>query len=646
MISRALTSLTALTLAASGLYARQQPQDTATLAPVVVTATKIPMDASAIPAAVTVLSGTTLSHESIHNVGDALRTVPAANVVTTSSYGSQTSLFLRGGEAGYVKVLVDGVPQLAPGGPGNSYDFANLTTDGVDRIEIVRGPASVLYGSDAVTGVVQVFTRDGRGPAQGVISGLGGTYASGGLDATLSGGAERASYLLAVSRFSSDGVYPVNNDYRNDVASARLRFSPDARDQAALALRYIDAQYHFPTDGSGAVVSNNQHQLVRGPMVGLDLRHSFSERVDGQMSAGWDRKNYLYAIAPNDAADSTTFPFSSSDWTSRANVDARSDVHVGRRDAGDVLTVGAAFERETMEGSTLDTMRGRNNGAAYAQLVTGGQRLVNLTLGGRVDDNEQFGTWGTYRVGAALHLAPRTRVIGSVGTGFKEPTFYQNFATGFVQGNPDLKPEHSQSWEIGLEQRVGSRAATARVTYFNQRFRDLIDYDGGSTGANYLNVPEATSNGVEVGLDAPLGRAARLGGSYTWLDASVTKGGASASPAAQFVAGEPLLRRPKHSASATLACDLPHRIHTALTALYVGDREDIDFATFGRVTLPAYARWDLTASAQVIQARGTSPGLAARLRVENLFDRSYEEIANFPARRRTILAGAELRFGY
>ena len=645
MISRVVVSLAGVLVAASGLDA-QEPRDTAALAPVVVTATKIPTEASAIPAAVTVLSGTTLSHESVFNVGEALRTVPAASVTASGSYGGVTSLFLRGGEAGYVKVLVDGVPQLAPGGPGESYDFANLTTGGVDRIEIVRGPASVLYGSDAVTGVVQVFTRDGRGPGQGVISGLGGTYSSGAFDASLSGGAERASYLVAISRFSSDGIYPVDNDYRNDVASARLRFSLDSGSEAALSLRYIDALYHFPTDGSGAVVSNNQHQLVRGPMVGLDLGHSFSERVDGHVSMGWDRKNYLYSIAPNSPTDSTTFPFASSDWTGRANVDARSNVHLGRRDAGDVLTVGGAFERETMEGATLDTMRARNNGAAYAQLVTGGQRLVNLMLGARIDDNEQFGTWGTYRIGGALHLGARARAIGSIGTGFKEPTFYQNFATGLVQGNPDLKPEHSQSWELGLEQRFGSRGASARATYFNQRFRDLIDYDGSSTGPNYLNVPEATSKGVELGLDAPLGRAARLSGSYTWLDAYVTKGGASSSPAAQFLAGAPLLRRPKNSASATLACELPHRIHTAVTALYVGDREDIDFATFARVTLPAYSRWDVAASAEIIEARGTSPGLAARLRVENLFDRSYEEIANFPARRRTILAGAELRFGY
>src|SRR5881628_2604501 len=143
-----------------------QGQDTITLKPVVVTATRVPAPRDAVPAAVTVLTGDALRARGIRTVADALRLVPGAAVMQTGSFGGQTSLFLRGGESDYVKVLVDGVPQNTPGG---AYDFANLTTDNVERIEVVRGPASVLYGSDAMTGVVQIFTRDGRGPARGTV---------------------------------------------------------------------------------------------------------------------------------------------------------------------------------------------------------------------------------------------------------------------------------------------------------------------------------------------------------------------------------------------------------------------------------------------------------------------------------------------
>src|SRR5947199_7620006 len=146
------------------VLAAQQGTDTVTLAPVVVTATRLPARADALPTSVTVISGAQLRAEGIRTVAEALRIVPGAAVVTTGPWGGQASLFLRGGESDYVKVLIDGVPQNAPGG---SYDFANLTTDNVERIEVVRGHTSVLYGSDAMTGVVQIFTSDGRGEARG-----------------------------------------------------------------------------------------------------------------------------------------------------------------------------------------------------------------------------------------------------------------------------------------------------------------------------------------------------------------------------------------------------------------------------------------------------------------------------------------------
>jgi vitamin B12 transporter len=360
------------------------------------------------------------------------------------------------------------------------------------------------------------------------------------------------------------------------------------------------------------------------------------------LSAGWDHENYVYSIALNGPTDSTTFPFSSSDWMSRLTLDAHANV---RWRPTDVLTIGATLEREGMEGTTLDTSRSRNNSAVYLQLVTGPERPVSVTLGARFDENEQFGAWGTYRAGVSIRLARHTRGIASVGTGFKEPSFYQNFATGFVRGNPDLKPEHSFSWEFGLEQTIAA-SARVRATYFNQQFRDLIDYNGADPDTNYFNVPGANASGLEVGVDAPLWAALRLTAGYMSLNAHVTEGGASTGPTALFTPGATLIRRAWNSGNAGLTYLLKGRGSLAVTALYVGDREDVDYATFQRVTLDAYMRWDLAARVDVIRARGGAPGLGARLRIENLFDQSYEEVKNFPARRRTIIVGAQVGFGY
>jgi len=622
--------------------AGQTPADTAELNPVVVTATRIPTSADGVPVAVTVIRGTELRERGILTVAEALRSVPAASVVTTNSYGSQTSLFLRGGQSNYVKVLIDGVPQNAPGG---AYDFANLTTDNIERIEVVRGPVSVLYGSDAVAGVVQIFTRDGGGPTHGSVAARGGTYGSGALDATLSGGDGRASYALSVSRFSSDGLDSVNNQFQNEVFSARARFQPDRSTDAALSIRYGDALYHFPRDYRGVMVSNNQHQLERGPSVGLDLGHTFSDRVEGRLTAAWHRANYLYAIGKNGPADTTTFPYSGSDWVTRIGLDARANVRpVGR----DVLTFGTALEREAMVGTTLDGSRSRTNGAIYLQGVSGPERPVHITIGARLEDNERFGTYATYRAGVSARLVEGVRAVASVGTGFKEPSFFENFATGFARGNPDLRPEHSRSWEAGLEYRVPG-SVVLRSTYFGQRFVDMIDYNASPAAGepNYSNVARASADGVELGAQLMPEHRFTVSASYTYLSATVTRSGFDSSSGALLAAGQSLVRRPKHSAWLDFTFVTGHRGTVSLATAYVGERQDRDFSSPSspRVPLPSYVRVDCAAVVNVLLPRGGTPGFAISGRIENLLDHPYEEVKHFPARRRSVFVGGELRFG-
>ncbi len=621
---------TLLILVLPTALAGQTSRDTVELNPVVVTATRIPTPAAALPVAVTVISADQMRAQGIRTVADALRTVPGANVVTTNAYGSQTSLFVRGGESDYVKVLIDGVPQNAPGG---AYDFANLTVDNIERIEVVRGPASVLYGSDAVTGVVQIFTRDGHGRARGSVAVGGGTYSSSALDATVAGGDERAGYSVDVSRFSSDGVYALNNQYRNEVLSGRVRLHPGGRTDAALSLRYGDALFHFPTDGAGAIVSNNQHQLDRGPSLGLDLGHTFSDRVEGRITASWHRDNQQYAIGKNGPADTTTFPFSSSDWVTRTGLDARLNL----RPASAVLTVGGAFERETMNGTTLDTSRSRNDVAAYVQVVTAPDQPLSLTIGGRLEDNQRFGTYATYRGGLSVRIAEGVRAIASIGTGFKEPGFYETFATGFVHGNPNLKPEHSFSWELGLEYTVPTKTVTARATYFNQRFRDLIQYSPfplGPDSVNYDNVAGARARGAELGVQGALPEGLSFALAYTYLDSR------------DDATGQRLARRPTHSGSLRFGHAIGGRGTVSLVALFTGDRDDYNYAAGTPDTLPSHARVDLSGVYELSHARGTLPGVALTARIENVLGARYEDVTNFPARGRTLLLGGRLGWGW
>lgn len=608
----------------------QTPSDTFKLSPLVVTATRVPTRADALPVTVTVLKGADLEARGIRTVAEALRLVPGAAVVENSSFGSQTSLFLRGGESDYAKVLVDGVPQNQP---GVGFDFANLRTDDIDRIEVVSGPVSVLYGSDAVTGVVQIFTKDGAGAAHGTISAHAGTYGTADLGLSAGGGGEHGSWSIGGSRFSSDGSLPVNNQYKNAALNGRFVLRPDDRTEAALSVRYDDGLYHFPTTYVGAPLSNNQHDLERGPSVGLDLRHGFSA-LDLELNGSWRRDNLQYAIGPNDSTDVFNFPFASSDWITRQSLEGRAAVRVS---GSTIVTAGSSFEHQLMEGSTLGQGRTRDDGAGFAELVAGLGRPLGVTLGARLEDNQRFGSFGTYRAGANYRVSAGTRLLASLGTAFKEPSLYQNYATGFATGNPTLRPERSFSWEGGVEQAIGS-ALFLRATYFDQRFRNQIDYET-DTVPNYQNIRGSTARGVEVSLRTPLGSWGALSAGYMYLKTNVTEGDTAL--ASQFHTGSPLIRRPAQSATLSATTILPGGGSAGVAVSYIGRRDDIDFNTNERVSLAPYGRLDLSAEYPVAPI----PGFTLDARVTNALNARYDEVASFPARGRTILFGGSWTVG-
>lgn len=612
----------ALLLVAMPLSA-QQPDTAFHLKPVVVTATLVPASPDAVPAAVTVLAGDDLRARGVRTVADALRFVPGASVVESGSFGSQTSLFLRGGESDYVKVLIDGVPQNLPGG---SFDFANLSTADVDRIEIVRGPVSVLYGSDAVTGVIQIFTRSGRGASHGHVRFGGGTYGAQSASGDLGGAAGALSYGVAVSRFTSDGIYAFNNEYRNGTASAHVRFSPDPRTDASLSARYGDGVYHFPTDGGGQPVDSNQSTTARGPSFGLDAGRVLSARVSVRGNLGWTEAQNRY--------DDATYAYHSKDVTRRLAAAVRADV---RASPAAVVTIGAEYQHESQSGSSLDTAR--RNSALFAQLLTGTTGPLSLTLGARLDDNQQFGTHGTARAGVVWRLDERTRARAAAGTGFKEPTLLENFGTSsFARGNPNLQPEQSASWEVGLEHTPPGDRVTVAVTYFHERFRELVQYSGAPLGpdsVNFYNVPGARVQGIEVGIRGAIGAALTVDASYAYLESRDT-------------AGQRLQRRPTNAGSLRASYALRDRGRLSLATVFTGDRDDYDYGPFPavRVTLPPHTRVDVSGSYAVSRERGAWPGLTLDASVENVFDAHYQDIRNFPARGRTLLFGGAMNVGH
>ena len=641
----------------------QAPRDTAQLKEIVVTADRVPTPLAATTSAVSVLTGAELRSRGITTVAEALRSVPGADVVATGPYGGETSLFLRGGESDYVRVLVDGVPLNAPGG---AMDLATLTTADVERIEIVRGPASVLYGSDAVTGVVQVFTRRGRGPARWAAEAGGGTYGARSYAARVAGGLGAGQgYSLSWSRFADAGVYAFNNAYRNDVVDGSLSLAPDARSTARLSVRYTDALYHYPTDGLGNLVYQHQYQLGRSVAASLDAGRYLTSRLEARVLLGLTEGTTDVDQEPNGPADTLGYyAFTSGDRLGRRSADARLVYHLG---TGTVVTAGAAFETEAERSHSLSVSRqypsdtgllvvSRWNRAYYLEAVAAPARRLSLDAGLRRERNEAFGGFTTARGGAAYWLGG-TKLRASVGTAFKEPSFFENYATGYVTGNPALLPERSVGWDAGLEHAwLGGRLALS-ATWYAERFRNLIQYTFAPptpTSPNYDNIAAANAAGLELQARVRPAAAVSVVAQYTWTHTVAEDSGFDGAAYAQ---GQPLLRRPANAGSLTATAGFGpqgRRGSASLTAYWAGRRLDEDFSTYPatRVTLPAYVRLDLASEVPLVQgdgdgaADGARPAVALTVRVENLLDHRYQQVLNFPARRRAFFVGLRVSGGF
>jgi vitamin B12 transporter len=633
-----LLTLALFLLTAPGLLGAQETRDTASLPEIVVTATRYPVASDSVASTVTVLQGDDLRAEGIRFVGDALRQVPGAHLVQGGPYGATASLFVRGGESDYVKVLVDGVPVNQPGG---FFDFASLTTDNIERIEILRGPGSVLYGSDAIAGVIQIVTRQGGDGLRLGAAAEGGSFGSARWEASALGGGDALGWSASLSRLTSDGTYEFNNDYRNTVASGRLRARAGDRTSLSLTGRYHDAKYHFPTDFTGVPVDRNQFTTDETAVFALDVGHRFSETVEGQLLLG---RSDIETGFENPADPPPGPSFSSSDRTStdRTSADARVQLTLPKGIRG---LAGGSFEAQRQD-VTGAFREGRDNWGIYAQATALPVSDLQLTAGGRLDENEKFGSFWTYRAAALAFASPTTRIRGSVGTGFKEPGFFDNFDSPFSRGNPDLRPERSFSVEGGVEQDFARGALGVGVTVFAQRFRDLIQFTfvpPEPGGPNFFNVAAANANGVEAVLHVRPAGPVNGSIAYTRVASKVTDAGFDSGDAATFVEGERLLRRPKDALTFRVESAFAGRIRLGGLLSWAGPRDDVRFGQFPepnqRVELPAYTTLDLSGTFTVLHRRRGTPGLDLTTRVENLFDERYEQGVGFPARGRGVFVG-------
>jgi len=629
----------------AGFSSAAEPDDVQKLPPLVSISTRVETPEENVTSSVTVIDEKKVQARQAETVLELLREVPGVDVVQSGSRGNGTSVFIRGSDSDQVLVLIDGVEVNST--TLGSFDLAHLTTENIDRIEVLRGAGGTLYGSQAIGGVINIITKKGDGPPQLTLSAAGGNGRTHRQVASLRGSEGKLGYSLSASHLQSDGFRRFNDNYENIAASARLdyRLTDDA------GLKGI---FRFVKTDAGLFNSNNFGTRNRGDPNAREELQNYLGKLEWEQRIfkEWDYRIsgsiFKEHIKDSDEVDScvvvTSFgPFPCDSGRSRDSF--RPKIITGefqtnyRWQGWSTTTFGTEYKlRHASTSGGID--RSIRNLAYYVQeqIQLFDRRLI-LVPGIRLDDHQTFGTaWTPAFSSAYLFRETGTKVKGGYAKGFKAPSLNELFfppAFGCPAfGNPDLGPE--RSWEInaGVEQELLRDRVKVGATYFHREVKDLIEgrpIPGNSLGCfRAENVGRARFDGVEWSLAVKVLSFLGLNAQYTYLDWDTATG--------------TLARRPRHRGSVSVNYLYDH-LNVNLSANFVGKRDDFDAQTFANIKQPGYARFDLAGSYTLPVHIALVKSISLFGKIENLFNKTYAETNGFRARPLNFLLGLQGVFG-
>lgn len=576
---------------------------------VTVTATGEATPADEVPAAVTVIGRKEMDDSQASTVASLLRRVPGLTVIRSGDFGSVTSVFTRGTDSNQTLVLFDGVRLNSPYFGG--YDFSQLSTAGLARIEVVRGPYSALWGADAVGGVINLIPERAHKGLSGSVLTEGGedswsrvegqlAYAGRGID-------------LFVSGFHRDGRGQLaNSGFDLTQGLMDMGWSWGRGSRVALVVQSLAGNTEIPF--SGAALTPRRHQSSSQTLTAVPLRWNISPRWTLTATVSHVDRSFAFRD-PDDA-----FGFTRSDTNPDTNQARVVSIHrLGRH----TVSWGGAWRQDTVDDSSSFGInlhdRSVTTTSAFVQdmwLVT---NRVRLLAGARWDDADRWGSQLSPRLGAGWTFATGWDVHASWGEAFRQPSVGELYFP--YSGNPDLSPETSISWEAGIARRFGRRLQI-ELNAFRTHLGSLIDFDYATY--RFDNIASAKITGAELGVSWTLAPDLALDTQATWL---VTRD----------PAGHALLRRPRWSGTVTLSGRASSRLRIDLSAMFLGIRGDIDPVTFARRSSPG------TVTADLALAWRVCPDTDLTVRVINLFDRRYQEVLGYPAPRQRILGGVRIR---
>jgi vitamin B12 transporter len=610
---------------------------------VVVTATRLETPERKVGSSLTVITADDLARTGESFVLDALEAVLGLSTAQSGGPGSTAAVYIRGAGSEHTLFLIDGLELNDPINPSRSFDLAHLSLSQVERIEVLRGPQGLLFGSDALGGVVNIITRTGRGRPRFALATSVDTMGTVATDVSLAGSGGKADYSLALFHERTPGIsaassaYPGNVEkdaYRNLGLAVRFGYAVRPTTGLTLAVRATSAGTELDNFGGPGGDDTNSRQDYGSVHVRAQFRDlSRGGRWERTLSLSWlgSRRDHLNPVDAAHPQDSEAGAYRSG----LLDLDWQNNFFLAR-----THTLTAGLELEDERGSSEYVYESAWGGAASsfptARAGSAGLYLLDhweyrdrffVTAGVRADSHSRSGSAVTARVAPSYLVVPTgTRLKASIGSGFKSPSLYQLFAPATAWGpvgNPGLRPERALGFDAGIEQRLAAGRVVLGLTWFGNTFHDLVDFD---FQAGYVNIGRAKTKGLEASAEARSAEGFSVRASYTRLSALDED------------TGEELLRRPRDKFAADASARLFRRIDIAASVVWVGERLDRDYSVMPSetVTLPGYVLID------VVLAAPLGRGLELFVRADNVLDARYEAVCGYGAPGRAFRTGIRL----
>jgi vitamin B12 transporter len=655
-VSSFATALWFAALAPAGAFAQAAPPDKATapdeagasaataVEQVVVTANRTPSQADQVGQSFTVLTLDQIRLDQETQVADILARTPGVTMVQNGGPGGTASIFIRGADSDETLVLIDGVKVNDPSDPGTGYDFSNLYAGDIARIEVLRGPQSTLYGSEAMGGVVNTITAVATKPFEGDIQAEGGSYGTAYVRGGIGGKEDNFDWRLGAWYDSTDGVSDFdktfggtgNDAFHTAGASGRLRYDVTPTVQLDERAYYTWSRNEFDGYDTPSGAFGNDNEYGRTQQV-VDYTGLNFQLLDGRLQ---NRVAFEYNLLDrvNEDPDQPGTKFTFIDKGASTTFEYEGVYAIA---PGYPAVFGAQNERSTIDADSPlfpPTVTADDDIASgYAQIS--GEVLPGLTLtgGGRYDANSTFGGHATGQASAAWRLNGGNTILrASFGQGFKAPSLYELYSE---YGNPSLRPEQANGWDAGIEQHFFDGRVIVQATYFGRETKDLIEFiscygvtTGGcatnTAGGYYANVDRAMAQGAEVEASWQAASRLQLSGNYTH-DYDVDRSPGSPTYGLQ------LPRQPRNTANLSASYVWPIKL-TTIVALRYADRTFDDAAN--TIPLQSYVLWDIRASYPL------RPHLEVYGRIENLTDKHYETAYQYGSLGRAAYAGVRYSF--